>query len=569
MSSAIAHFPKGPPSNVEAEAALIGAMLMENGIARIAAEILTPDDFYEPTHGRLFARANELIAQGLKVTPVTLNPHFAHDEGLMALGGQRYLARLTGDGQGLLAPRDLAEQIRELAIRRRRLAWLEAEKARCIDLAAPIIEISPPSGLAGGGRELPCLDFTALAEIEPEPKQFIIPRIAPAGEVTLFTGAGAVGKSLMAQQFATALAAGRLALGLDLIQAPAIYLTCEDDAEQLHWRQAKICRSLGVSMADLAGQLHVTSLRGQLDNSLATFDASGAMTPAPLYSRIAAMMRSTRARLVCLDNVAHLFPGNENDRGQVTAFVNLLNRLAGETGAAILLLAHPNKAGDSYSGSTAWLNAVRSQATMERPQDAEDDPDLRTITLGKPNYVQAGEALRFRWREWAFVRDEDLPRDVSAELNLVIAANGENAAFLRCLDVRNDQERPVSESQASRTYAPKEFAAMPEAKGYKKQHLEAAMERLFRTGEIEVGVVCRTGRKDRVGIRRKCADGALSGCADLRADPAPTGCADPALTPRRRAPSHTPSTNVLYGAGPVGSPPPVQVGEGDDDEPSR
>jgi RecA-family ATPase len=63
---------------------------------------------------------------------------------------------------------------------------------------------------------------------------------------------------------------------------------------------------------------------------------------------------------VFLDNLSHLFTGNENDRGDVTRFLNLLNRLAGETGVAIVLLGHTPKAfnqgntrGNGHSGSTA------------------------------------------------------------------------------------------------------------------------------------------------------------------------------------------------------------------------
>ncbi len=52
------------------------------------------------------------------VTPVTLKPYFETDEGLKELGGTAYLARLTADGQGLLNPRELAEQIYDLALLR-------------------------------------------------------------------------------------------------------------------------------------------------------------------------------------------------------------------------------------------------------------------------------------------------------------------------------------------------------------------------------------------------------------------------------------------------------------------
>ena len=59
-----------------------------------------------------------LIDRKAVVTPVTLKPYFESDEALEELGGTAYLARLTADGQGLLAPRELAEQIYDLALLR-------------------------------------------------------------------------------------------------------------------------------------------------------------------------------------------------------------------------------------------------------------------------------------------------------------------------------------------------------------------------------------------------------------------------------------------------------------------
>jgi RecA-family ATPase len=332
-----------------------------------------------------------------------------------------------------------------------------------------------------GSSEIETLDLARLATIEPLPKSFVIPRLAPAGEVTLFTGPGSAGKSLLAQQLATALAAGVPTLRLDMGQAPAIYLTCEDDAEQLHWRQAHIAKALGVSMESLAGKLFLASLRGHLDNALGTIDPMGAFTLSMTYERVAALIRRTGARLVALDNVAHLFAGNENDRGEVTQFVNALNRLAGETGAAILLLGHPNKSGDSYSGSTAWLNAVRSQIFLEHDQDT----DLRTLTVGKANYARKGEAITFAWLEWAFMLDSDLPPDAARAMTETVQANGENTAFLRCLEACTAQRRNVSH-QPGINYAPKIFADLPQAKGIKQKGFKAAMERLLHLGQIEL-----------------------------------------------------------------------------------
>lgn len=329
---------------------------------------------------------------------------------------------------------------------------------------------------------IPTLDLVKLAQIEPMPKRFIIPKLAPAGEVTLFTGPGSAGKSLLAQQLATALAAGVSTLGYAMEKSTAIYITCEDDAEQLHWRQAHICNSLAVHMESLAGSLHLASLRGGLDNPLALVPAHGEFRLTQAYWRLEALIRRTGAKFVALDNVAHLFAGNENDRGDVTRFVNSLNRMAGETGAAILLLGHPNKSGDSYSGSTAWLNAVRSQITI----DHNPETDVRSLTLSKANYARKGENLRFIWHDWAFVLESDLPAANAQALRDVVQASADNTLFLACLRERVRQQRAVSEKQSA-TYAPKVFAGMAESKGIGVRRLEAAMDRLFRIDAIERG----------------------------------------------------------------------------------
>ncbi len=385
---------------------------------------------------------------------------------------------------------------------------------------------------------IPMLDLVALATTKAVPKAFAIERIAPVGEVTTLNGPGSAGKSLLGQQIATSAAAGIPCLGLDVIHVPSLYLTCEDDADQLHFRQERLCEALGIPMASLAGKLHLASLRGALESELATFAHDGKMTVTAAYDNLTRTIAMTRAKVVVLDNVAHLFAGNENDRADVTRFVNLLNKLAGESGAAIILLGHPNKAGDEWSGSTAWNNAVRSRLYLEH----DEDTDTRTLSLPKANYAKKGDVVRFRWIDWAFVRDQDLPADKRAEIEHVIQAAGDNQIFLTCLDERNRQERPVSESKASRTYAPKEFAEMPESKRIGRARLEAALERLFRLGTIERGFIYRDHGegKDRFGLRRASAD--------LSADHPLTPSADVPLTTRPLPPAHTPYTTYNPGA---------------------
>ena len=106
------------PANIEAEAAFLGAVLIDNRVIEELPVNLTPGHFFEPVHTRIYERILQLLDRKAIVTPVTLRPYFESDEALKELGGLTYLARLTADGQGLLAPRELAEQIYDLALLR-------------------------------------------------------------------------------------------------------------------------------------------------------------------------------------------------------------------------------------------------------------------------------------------------------------------------------------------------------------------------------------------------------------------------------------------------------------------
>lgn len=396
--------------------------------------------------------------------------------------------------------------------------------------------------LGGSLLPLPTLDLGEMAGRRALAKRFAIERIFPEGEVTKFTGPGSAGKSLIGQQFATARAAALgQCLGLSVQPGAAIYLTCEDDANQLHWRQEHLCAALGVSMADLAGKLHLVSLRGALDNELCTFTAEGTLKPTAAFHRLVAMIEATGARLVFLDHVAHLFPGNENDRGEVTRFVNLLNRLAEQTGAAIVLLGHPNKNGDMWSGSTGWPNSVRSHVYLEH----DEETDLRTLKLPKANYGQKGEVVSFRWHDWAFWREDDLPSDTRKELAEAIKANGENAAFLACLRERASQGegRAVGPSPGP-NYAPAQFEGMAQAKGYRKPALKRAMDRLFTIGKIESHTYRNTAKGRDVTIIREVAESTPNASPNPSRTPFPN---DPELS-ARTAPHTHPIDKSITGA---------------------
>ncbi|WP_293875880.1 AAA family ATPase [Sphingomonas sp. UBA978] len=430
---------------------------------------------------------------------------------------------------------DVSDWLRAQGAFRNTIADLEA-------LAAAAFTAPKPEAYT-----FPIADLTMWANLRATPKAFALAGLIPSREVTLLTGAGGANKSTFGQQLATCAAAGVPMLAIDVHSGPALYITAEDDDDRLHWMQEHICKALRVPMAGLAGKLHLTSLRGRLGNELALFDSEGRIRAAPSFGALRATIEATRAGLVVLDNVAHLFAGNENDRGQVTAFVNLLYSLCVDLGTTVVLIGHPNKSGDSYSGSTAWLNAVRSQIVLEKPEGAAD-PDVREIKLGKANYARMGDSLSFRWHDFALIRDDELPADRRAELSAVIATSGDNAAFLACLDARTKDGMVVSPN-VSPNYAPAQFEAMPLAKGIGKVRLRKAMERLLEIGEIEVFDHEKKGKGVSIkALRRTPPDAPRTASRTLPERlPERSPNAPEPLTPND--PPHTPTLKGEAGAG--------------------
>lgn len=346
---------------------------------------------------------------------------------------------------------------------------------------------------------IPLLNPADWDGVETPERAWALADYIPDLQTTLWTGKGSTGKSKAAQLLCTCAALGIPFLGVRTDRRVAIYLTWEDDAAELHIRQKATCAAYGLSLASMGGRVFLQSLAGELDTALATFDEQGNLRVGPFYPRLAATAKAVGARLLVLDNSAHVFTGNENDRHHVAAFMNLLNRLAREIGGAVVLIGHPNKAGDSFSGSTAWENQVRSRLFMEAGESA--DPDQRVIRREKSNYARNGEEISFRWHAGTFILDEDLPPSLASQLAATAADNAHNERFLACLRERNRQQRAVSERPSS-TYAPKVFESMPEAKGSKKRDLILAMDRLFRAGLIERGELWRDDeRKLVVGLR--------------------------------------------------------------------
>lgn len=351
-----------------------------------------------------------------------------------------------------------------------------------------IIDVS--TGPNGQQADMPPLPFINIAAWQDQPvpeRVWTVKDRIPGNNVTLLSGEGSIGKTILALQLATATVLGRDWIGTLPDPGPALVVCCEDDEDELHRRLDLIFRHYEAAYTEFNDLLHLMSLAGE-ETLMAVPDRKGLIQTTKLFGRIREAARDIRPSLIVLDNAADIYGGNENDRAQVRQFIGILRGMAIASGAGILLTSHPSLTGIStgtgLSGSTAWNASVRSRLYFKRAvtdKDEEPDPDLRVLEVMKSNYGPVGETINLRWKNGLF-----LPVGGITSLEKLAAERAAEQTFLTLLDELNRQGRNTSAKPAAPTYAPTLFAKEKQAKerGIRKAQLEAAMRNLFSAGKV-------------------------------------------------------------------------------------
>ena len=250
--------------------------------------------------------------------------------------------------------------------------------------------------------------------------KFLIDNWMPANRLTLLTGPGGTGKSYLALQYIAGLAMGITdyflkpyhgtseelfsenshAFRKDSIKV--VIASYEEDLSETWKRIAWICDWLGwADYETLTKQIRFVDLKmfgpmwgvGQ-DTHLATraklLDVGDwLLSECDLYG----------AELLMLDPSAGVYGANENARESVREFCSYLNGWGQQVNCATLLIAHPNKAGDDYSGNTDWLGSCRAMWTLRVEKEnrgTKTKPEWHywyQLTNAKQNYAESQRAI--------------------------------------------------------------------------------------------------------------------------------------------------------------------------------
>lgn len=492
MSEGLRQYLRRLPHNVEAEMALLGAVLIDNRVLLDVRDRLTTGDFVLDRHQTIWAQICGLSAAGQLADPLTLKCWAEAEPLLEEHGGGKYLVRLADCAVPRITARSYADMLADCAERREAIAAADnlrdaAYSGNGTLAAAKALALDELGATRSPGRGT----LVRAADLQGKPvpqRNWLVEDWLPVGHVTSLYGDGGVGKSLLGQQLITCAAGALPWLGLQTVRCPAMGLFAEDDIEELHARQQAINNDLGIDFRDLP-DLHLWSLLGE-EATLMEIDDSGRGHLTPLWHEVRRRVLRLGVRLLVVDTAAATFGGNELIRGQVTQFTRIaLGRLASEMNGVVLMCAHPSRAGlasgEGDGGSTAWNAGVRSRLYFARAEGDDGgtaDDARRVLARKKANYASIGDEIELTWRDGVFVRTDQPAGGIIEAIEKRNAAT----AFLDALDQAIAAGRNVSDSANAANYAPRVLVQMSASRGFKVRDFERAMNRLFGEGAIRV-----------------------------------------------------------------------------------
>src|ERR1700761_3025225 len=107
-----------PPANVQAEQALLGALLANNKAYERVSEFLAPEHFADPIHGRIYQAISRRVEAGQLADAVTLKAEFEHAGILDEVGGTAYLTQLLTAMVGIINASEYGRVVYDTWLRR-------------------------------------------------------------------------------------------------------------------------------------------------------------------------------------------------------------------------------------------------------------------------------------------------------------------------------------------------------------------------------------------------------------------------------------------------------------------
>jgi len=400
-----------PPANLQAEQALLGALLANNKAYERVADFLAPEHFADPIHGRIFQAIARRIEAGQLADAVTLKAEFEHSGLLDEVGGVAYLAQLLTAMVGIINAGEYGRAIHDAWLRRQLIdigetvvnnafgAEPELDGAKQIEAAEQsLFNLATARGADGG---FVSFDKALIQAIEGADRAFkrtghvsglttgLRDLDAKMGglhpsDLVVLAGRPGMGKSGLATKIAfgaarALLAEARAADPNAAARQTVAIFSLEMSAEQLATRllaeEARIS-SDRIRRGDIAQRDFdkFVAVSRELAAVPIEIDDTPALTLSALRTRCRRLKRTKGLALVVVDYLQLMRPSlgtrPENRVLEISQITQGLKAIAKELSVPVLALSQLSRAVESREDKRPQLSDLRESGTIEQDADA-------------------------------------------------------------------------------------------------------------------------------------------------------------------------------------------------------
>jgi replicative DNA helicase len=430
---------RSAPHNIEAEQALLGAVLVNNEAFYRVSDFLKPEHFFEPIHQKIYQLTSDLIRAGKVATPVTLKTFIGADVDIGGMTVSQYLARLAAEATTIINAEDYGHTVYDLSIRRALIIVGEdmvnvaydapvdfAPRAQIEDAERKLYELAE-TGRYDGGFQLFSASLTTAIDMAAHAFQRdgklsgistglddldrMMGGLQPS-DLIILAGRPGMGKSALATNIGynvarawqgevrpdghTVTANGGI-VGFFSLEMSAEQLATRIIAEQTGIPSNQIRRG-GISEAEFE---RIKDHSIELQHLKFFVDETGGLSVAQLAARARRLKRQRGLDLLIIDYL-QLLQGStkrssENRVQEITEITTKLKALAKELNVPILALSQLSRQVESRDDKRPQLSDLRESGSIEQ------DADVVLFVFRDEYYHQMRKPLetnREKFAEW-------------------------------------------------------------------------------------------------------------------------------------------------------------------------
>jgi len=465
-----------PVSNVEAEQALLAAIMVSNAAYDAVSDFLIPGHFAEPVHGRIYAACGQLIAGGRNANPVSLAHYFEHDGALQEIGGSKYLARVAASVVTIINSADYGHTILDLWRRRQLIAAL-TDAAE--ETARPTVERDAGAIVEGLETTLYEIMETRTRGRGLRPVRDVVQEAMGATERAYRAGGKMTGittgltdldkKTGGLQSQELVIVGARPSMGKSSLTANMVDAAARAFLAEAAGKKPKVCAVFSLEMSDrslgqvlMARRSGISAARqrrglmglGDFDRLVETageygrlpifIDASPGISAGYIRSQVRRLARRNRIGLVAVDylQLMRAESKGENRRLDLGEFTMGLKGLAKDMDCPVVVLSQLSRAVEARDDKRPLLSDLRESGDIEQDADVVIFIFREEYYLSRSEPQHRTEETREAFSRRSFAWSERLAQ-VRQKADLIVAKQRLDA--IGSVTVRYDAERSAFE----------------------------------------------------------------------------------------------------------------------------